>query len=345
MKEKIKLRFISDLGRFLSLFLLLFISAGAIAQTVTGTVSDGESSTVTGATVTVKGTNKATVTNNAGNFSIAAGRSDVLVVTFVGFVTQEISVDGRTRISVILVRGEGSNLEEVVITALGIRKESRKLGYSATSVSTDELVKNRTTNVGEALEGRVAGLNITPPAAGAGASNQIRLRGQVGFAGADNSPLLVINGLPMDQGARNAEGRGVSADRGDNLANINPDDIESMTVLKGATAAALYGSRAARGAIIITTKSGQKNQGIGVDFTSSYTNSQALNYIDEIRQTEYGQGQAGVKFGTAGQAQANGQFGFGAKLDGSPTINYDGQMTPYSDYSNSSLFDFLRTGS
>ena len=178
------------------------------------------------------------------------------------------------------------------------------------------LIKNRTTNVGESLEGRVAGLNITPPAAGAGASNQIRLRGQVGFAGADNSPLLVINGLPMDQGARNAEGNGQQRDRGDNLANINPDDIESMTVLKGATAAALYGSRAARGAIIITTKSGQKNQGIGVDFTSSYTTSEALNFMDEIAQTEYGQGQGGVKFTTAGQIQANGQFGCGAKLDG-----------------------------
>ncbi len=189
----------------------------------------------------------------------------------------------------------------------------------------------------------MAGVNITPPAAGAGASNQIRLRGQVGFAGADNSPLLVIDGLPMDQEARNAEGRGQQRDRGDNLANINPDDIESMTVLKGATAAALYGSRAAAGAIIITTKSGQRNRGIGVDYTSSYTASKALNYIDEIRQTEYGQGQGGVKNTTAGQAQGNGQFGFGAKLDGVPTIDYDGEMRPYSAYPNN-LFDFLQTG-
>jgi len=217
------------------------------------------------------------------------------------------------------------------------------LGYAATSVKTDELVTNRTTNVGESLEGRVAGLNITPPAAGAGASNQIRLRGQVGFSGADNSPLIVINGLPMDQGVRNAEGVTQQRDRGDNLANINPDDIESMTVLKGATAAALYGSRAARGAIIITTKSGQKNQGIGVDFTSSYTTSKALNFMDEIVQTDYGQGQGGVKFNTAGEVQANGQFGWGAKLDGLPTINFDGKMRPYSAYPFQ-LFDFLQNG-
>src|SRR6185503_18429012 len=199
------------------------------------------------------------------------------------------------------------------------------------------------TNIGESLEGRVAGVNITPPAAGAGASNQIRLRGQVGFAGATNSPLLVINGLPLDQDVRNNEGNNPSRDRGDNLANINPDDIESMTVLKGATAAALYGSRAARGAIIITTKSGQKNQGIGVDFTSSYTASTALNYMDEIVQTEYGQGLLGAKFTTVGGITGNGQFGWGAKLDGQPTINFDGVMRPYSAYPNQ-LFDFLQTG-
>src|SRR5690606_9528974 len=137
------------------------------------------------------------------------------------------------------------SLEEVVVTALGIKKESKKLGYSATSVNTDELVANRTTNVMESLEGKVAGLNITPPAAGAGSSTQIRLRGQSAFAGANNAPLIVINGLPMDQGARGADGGGQQRDRGDNLQNINPDDIESMTVLKGATAAAIYGARAA----------------------------------------------------------------------------------------------------
>src|SRR5436190_6123350 len=116
-----------------------------------------------------------------------------------------------------------------------------------------------------------------------------------------------------------------------------------MTVLKGAAAAALYGVRAAAGAIIITTKSGQRNQGIGVDFTSSYTASEALNFMHEIRQAEYGQGQNGVKFTTAGQIQANGQFGWGAKLDGVPTINYDGILRPYSPNPDE-LYDFLQTG-
>jgi TonB-linked SusC/RagA family outer membrane protein len=344
MRKKMKLAASPALSRLLfSLSLILFFSVAAMAQTVTGTVTDAANKPLPGVTVTVKGTNRATVTNDAGSFSINASGTDVLVLTSVGFATQEIPVNRRSSITINMAAGAGQNLDEVVVTALGIRRESRKLGYAATSVNTDELVKNRTTNIGESLEGRVAGLNITPPSAGAGASNQIRLRGQVGFAGADNSPLLVINGLPMDQNVRNAEGNGQQRDRGDNLANINPDDIESITVLKGASASALYGSRAARGAIIITTKSGQRNQGIGVDFSSSYTASRALNFMDEITQTEYGQGQGGVKFTTVGGITGNGQFGWGAKLDNQPTINFDGVMRPYSAYPNQ-LFDFLQTG-
>lgn len=345
MRKKLQLVAPPALSKLLfSLFFILFFAAAAVAQTVTGTVTDGSNKPVAGVTVTVKGTNRATVTNESGSFSINAAGTDVLVLSSVGFATQEVPVERRTNLTVNLSTGAAQNLDEVVVTALGIRRESKKLGYSATSVNPDELSKQRTTNIGESLEGRVAGLNITPPAAGAGASNQIRLRGQVGFAGATNSPLIVINGLPIDQDARGANGAGQQRDRGDNLSNINPDDIESMTVLKGSTAAALYGSRAAAGAIIITTKSGQKNQGIGVDFTSSYTASQALNFMDEIVQTEYGQGQGGVKFTTAGDVQGNGQFGWGAKLDGQPAINFDGVMRPYSAYPHQ-LFDYLRTGS
>ena len=344
MREKLRLGTSPALKKLLfSCFLFSFLSISAISQTVTGLVTDGSNKPVAGATVSVKGSTRSTVTNNEGNFTITAKSSDVLLFTSIGYTSKEVPVNGRSVIAVNMTGGSGQNLDEVVVVALGIKKESKKLGYSATSVNPDDLVKNRTTNVGESLEGRVAGLNITPPAAGAGGSNQIRLRGQVGFQGATNSPLLVINGLPMDQGTRNAEGAGQQRDRGDNLANINPDDIESMTILKGAAAAALYGSRAAAGAIIITTKSGSKNSGIGVDFTSSYTTSEALNYMDEIVQTQYGQGQAGAKFTTAAQIQGNGQFGWGAKLDNVPTINFDGVMRPYSAHPYQ-LFDFLQTG-
>jgi TonB-linked SusC/RagA family outer membrane protein len=342
MSRTSSLAFKPALSHFYLLSLSLLLTVVSYGQTVTGSVSDDNGKRLPSVTVSVKGTRTATTTDGAGNFSVNASSNAVLVFSFVDFIQQEVPVNGRSSVTVSLVAADKS-LHEVVITALGIRKEARKLGYSATSVNTDELVKNRTTNIGESLEGRVAGLNITPPAAGAGASNQIRLRGQVGFSGADNSPLIVVNGLPMDQGVRNAEGVTQQRDRGDNLANINPDDIESITVLKGATAAAIYGSRAARGAILITTKTGQKNSGIGVDFTSAFTASDPLNFLPEIAQTQYGQGQGGAKFATQGAIQANGQFGWGAKLDGVPTINFDGVLRPYSAYPNQ-LDQFLQTG-
>ncbi|MGZ3922632.1 MAG: SusC/RagA family TonB-linked outer membrane protein, partial [Flavisolibacter sp.] len=320
---------------------LLFSFAG-FSQTVSGVVTDADQKPISKASVQVKGTNRTTSTDESGKFTIAASGTDVLIFSYVGYLNQEVALKGRQSVNVSLAL-DTRNMENIVVTALGIRRESKKLGYSATSVQTDELVKQRTTNVMESLEGKVAGLNITPPAAGAGSSNQIRLRGQVAFAGANNSPLIVVNGLPLDQDPRGNEGNNPSRDRGDNLANINPDDIESMTVLKGATAAALYGSRAARGAIIITTKSGQKNQGVGVDFTSSFTTSQPLNYMDEIWQTDYGQGQSGIKFTTAGQVQAGGQFGWGAKIDNQPTINFDGVSRPYSAHP-AELFDYLQKG-
>jgi len=145
------------------------------------------------------------------------------------------------------------------------------------------------------------------------------------FLGADNAPLIVINGLPISQGARGADGNN-SIDLGDDLQQINPDDIESMTVLKGSTAAALYGSRAANGAIIITTKSGSKNSKFGVEFISTFTADKALDYTHY--QTEYGQGQAGSRPATQGKAITTGQFGWGEKYDGVPTIQFDGVLRP-----------------
>lgn len=327
------------------LFCLLFLAFGSNAMSqknITGTVLNEEKDPVDAATIMVKGTSKATTTDVTGHFTINASGNDVLVISHIGFAAIEVPISGRKEIVVTMLRGNGRDLDAVIVTALGIKRETRKLGYSATSVKTDDLVTNRTTNVMESLEGKVAGLNITPPAAGAGSSTQIRLRGQVGFSGSTNSPLIVINGLPLDQGARNTEGGGNQRDQGDNLQVVNPDDIESMTVLKGSTASALYGSRAAAGAIIITTKTGSKNSGIGVDFTSSYTTQQALNYMDQF-QTMYGQGTGGLRPTSASAAAGNGQYGFGARLDGSSSPIFDGSTQPYSAYENR-LFDYLQTG-
>ncbi len=319
-------------------------NASELQTTVTGMVTDENGQPFLGVTVVVKNTTNGTSTDFDGNYSIEVGNNQsVLVFSFIGYKTQEIVVGNRSVINVSL-EPDVTSLNEVVVTGLGIRKDTRKLGYAVTSVETEELTKTRTVNPMESLVGKVSGLNITPPSAGAASSMKIRLRGQAAFAGASNSPLFVINGLPIDQGARGANGRGNQRDLGDNLQNINPDDIESMTVLKGATAAAIYGARAANGAVIITTKSGRLNQGIGVEFTSSYTTSEALNFMDEITQTMYGQGTSGLRPQTQGEAAATGQFGFGERLDGAPTINFDGVMRPYSAYPYK-LYDFLRTGS
>ncbi len=319
---------------------LFALMATASAQTVTGTVLDEDKKPVNGATVTVKGTSRATSTNSAGSFSITAEANSTLIVSYIGYIALEVPVNGRTQITVDMVRGDASDLDVVVVTALGIKRESKKLGYAAETVKMNEVQQNRTINMMGSLEGKIAGLDISPPSAGAGASTKIRLRGQSAFNGANNAPLIVINGLPMDQGAQSASGNN-SIDLGDNLQQLNPDDIESMTVLKGATAAALYGSRAANGAIIITTKSGAKNTGIGVEFNTNFSADEVLDFTDF--QMEYGQGQAGNRPTTQGQAITTGQFGWGAKLDGAPTIQFDGETRPYVAHPGR-IKQFYRTG-
>ncbi|HWJ30145.1 MAG TPA: TonB-dependent receptor plug domain-containing protein, partial [Flavisolibacter sp.] len=339
MKRKIRQTTV-HLNKLFFLFSFLLLSAVAFSQAITGVVIDADQKPISKVTVQVKGTSRTTVTDDAGAFSINASGSDVLVFSHVGYTAQEIPIQGKQVVSVTM-NSDNRHMENVVVTALGIRRESRKLGYSAETVKVNELQQNRTTNFSSALEGKIAGLDISPPSAGAGSSNKIRLRGQAAFAGATNSPLIVINGLPMDQGAQGANGSTNTRDNGDNLLLINPDDIESMTVLKGATAAALYGSRAGNGAIIITTKSGNKNSGIGIDYTSNFAADQALDYTDF--QYVYGQGVNGVRPKTQGDAISSGQFGWGEKYDGAPTIQFDGVQRPYEPHYNR-IRDFFRTG-
>jgi len=301
----------------------------AFAQrTITGRVTKTTDNTpLAGVTVLIKGTTTGITTDINGRYSIPVPNNEaILLFSFIGLTQKEVPVGTQTTIDVALEEAV-KQMNEVVVTALGIKRESKSLGYSATSVTTDELLTNKSANMMSSLEGKVAGLNITLPASGVGGSSQIRLRGQAAFTGANNAPLIVINGLPMDQGARSADGS-TQRDLGDNMSNVNPDDIESMTVLKGATAAAIYGSRAANGAIIITTKSGQKNQGIGVEYSTSYTMQKPLDFFNF--QKVYGEGIGGNKPTSQADAAGNGQFSWGAKLDGSDVYLFDGSVVPYS---------------
>ena len=222
------------------------------------------------------------------------------------------------------------NMEDVLVTALGISKRSRALGYSATSVKPEELTVNRTPNPINALQGKIAGVNITSLGTGPGGSSKIRIRGQSAITGGDN-PLIVINGVPINSGNFNGStvgvnGGGVYSDGGDSYASINPDDIESMTVLKGAPAAALYGSRAANGVIMITTKSRGKGRGIGVTLNSNYTNETPLDFTDY--QKVYGQGENGVRPTTPNPT--SGEWSFGEKIQpGMTNILFNNLTVPY----------------
>ena len=315
---------------------------------VRGRVTTETGQPVSGVTVQIKNTSTATSTDNDGRFAIDCPPNAVLVFSSIGFATQEVQVSSRTEINIVMT-GEARSLNEVVVTALGIKREAKRLGYSTATVNTDQLTTNRTTNVGNSLQGKVAGLNVSPPAGGPGSSSKIRIRGQSSFGG-NNSPLIVVNGIPINNsnisaGGANGNGTGNptggSSDQGDGLQSINQDDIETMTVLKGAAAAALYGFRAKDGVIIITTKTGSKNTGIGVEVNSNFQMVEALDYTDF--QYDYGQGEFGVRPASLSDAQSSGVFSFGEKFDGQPNIQFDGSTQPYSPHSDR-IKKFYRTG-
>jgi TonB-linked SusC/RagA family outer membrane protein len=332
------------LKKILNLLVFLIFTGLQVAfaqRTISGTITKANDDTsLSGVTVLLKGTNVSGISDSEGKYSIPVpDEHAVLQFSFIGFIAQEITVGQQSTLNVSLVE-LAQMMSEVVVTALGIKRASRTLGYAATTVNNEDIRSSRSPNMMESLEGKVSGLNISIPAVGVGGSSQLRLRGQAGFAGANNSPLLVINGLPMDQDARSANGNNMR-DLGDNLNNINPEDIESMSVLKGATAAAIYGSRAANGAIIITTKAGRRGQYLGVEFSSSYTSQQPLDYFKP--QTVYGQGLNGLKPTSQSNAVETGQFGWGAKYDGQPTPIFDGSTPAYA-YQPHRLLDYFRNG-
>lgn len=305
---------------------------------ITGLVSSGKGNeAIAGVSVAVKGTSQGTSTDANGKYSINAPSNATLVFSFVGFVKKEVSVGAQSVINVSLSE-ETTALDEVVVTALGIKKESKKLGYATTTITPEAITENRSPNFMNALQGKIAGVNISSLGTGPAGTSKIRIRGQSSFSG-QNSPLIVINGVPIDNtnfgtnpgnnasdNSIGVRGGGNTSDGGDGLSSINPDDIESMTVLKGATAAALYGSRAKDGVLMITTKSRGKTKGIGVSYNMNYTNETPLDFTDY--QYEYGQGESGVRPTSANPT--SGQWSFGEKFQSGMTqVLFDGVSVPY----------------
>lgn len=326
----------------LSLYFTCWLTTIALAQNrvVTGNVKDPAGNGMPGVTVQLKGSASGTVSDGDGKYSISVeSDNSVLVFSFIGFATQEMTVGSQSVIDVALTE-DTKQLQEVVVTALGVEKDAKTLGYAVTKVDAASISQARETNVINSLEGRVAGLNISGTNGGPGSSSSIVIRGINSLSG--SAPLFVINGVPIDNSTRGNAGQWGGADLGDGISNLNPDDIKEITVLKGATAAALYGSRAASGVIIITTKTGKDRKGFGLEYNTNMTFDQAINYHDF--QDQYGQGLNGLKPVDKNSAYNSGQTSWGAKLDGSSVPQYDGVSRPYVAQKDN-FSNFYRTGS
>ena len=299
-----------------------------------GVVIDATGEPVIGASVVVKGnTGAGTVTDIDGNFTLKnVKKGETLRITSLGMTPVEVVYNG-SNVKVTL-KDDSKALDEVVVTALGIKRERKSLGYAIQDVKGDAILNSHENNVANALTGKIAGVQITRSSNGPGGSSKIQLRGNNSVTGL-NQPLIVVDGVPMDNftGADNNDYWNPSADMGNGLSDINPEDIESMSVLKGASAAALYGSRAGNGVILITTKSGRQTKGLGITVTG--TVSAESIFMKPDVQTTYGQGTQGVYNSTSG-------LSWGPRIEGQEYLRWDGQKVKMQSYDN--LDNYYGTG-
>lgn len=300
---------------------------------VTGTVEDALGP-VAGASVVIKGTTNGTMTDMDGNFTLDGVKNgDIIQISFIGYATQEIPYAGQASLSVHLEE-DTQKLDEVVVTALGMKRDKKALGYAMQELKGDELLSSREPNLANSLSGKVSGLQIVRSSNGVGGSSKIVLRGNSSLTGS-NQPLIVVDGTPMDNftgGVDDVWGNS-GADMGNGLSDINPEDIESMTVLKGASAAALYGSRAGNGVILITTKSGRKNEGLGITVNAGIT-AESI-FLKPDMQNSFGQGSVGVYDNQS-------RLSWGPKAEGQTVTDWLGRQVPLQTYDN--IDAFFHTG-
>jgi len=317
------------------------------ANTITGTVTSMMDGTpIPGVNVIVKGSATGTITDIDGQYSIdVVGEGIILVFSYVGYSTEEIEVKDKSVIDMILAESLDA-LNEIVVVGLSIERDRESLGYSVSQVNGEEVNKVKADNFINALSGKIAGLQVTESSTGVGGSSRVILRGVSSMLG-NNRPLFVIDGIPMLSGFNDGNSPENSKDGGDALSDINPEDIESISVLKGAGAAAVYGSRGANGVILITTKKGSLgNKGIGLSFNSSYASESPLVMPD--LQNVYGQG------GLRGQYPITNPnntvldhpniWSYGPKMDSTLRYDWTGERVPYVAQ-NDQFADYLRKGS
>lgn len=330
---------------FLMLLAFFTVTGGsAHAQTAArllkGRVVDAGNDPIIGASVMVKNAKEGTVTNMEGKFSLNVAPSATLVVSYIGFVTQEVKADTQKGEMTITLKEDTKRLGEVVVTALGIKRDRKALGYSLGEVSGKELQKAKEPNVINSLAGKVAGLTVSQTATGPSGSTRVILRGSTELTG-NNQPLYVIDGVPMDNTNFESSDQWGGYDLGDGISSINPDDIENISVLKGPAASALYGSRASHGVILITTKKADAKKDFSVELNSTTTIEKQLTKWDDV-QYEFGQGADGKISLTDDRFSSNRNWG--PRIDPGLMMTYfDGVARPYVIIKDN-IDGFFRTG-
>lgn len=354
---------------FLIIVCALINLNGVLAQTrtVSGTVTDSNGGApLPGVSISVQGTQKGTQTDFDGNFSLEVATGDVLVFSYMGMKTQTVTVGSLNTIN-LSMEEDASKLDEVVVTALGIKREERALGYAVSEIQGDEIAQTVQVNPVNALQGKTAGVQISTTSGGTFGGTRITVRGNSTFD-KNTQPIFVVDGVILDNDISGEEG----ADWGNQLKNLNPDDFETFSILKGAAAAALYGSRALNGVVIVTTKSGSKRSGLGVSINQTIGVRSVYDTPDF--QNQYGSGltAGGFSFVTNGpntrtkdDPHDTGQFftydlatglpslafdsyeehaaSWGPRFDGQEIIDYDGSRATWSARPNN-YRDYFDTG-
>ena len=316
----------------LSMMVVSVLWVTAQNVTVTGKVTNATTKVpIEGISVQVKGQSAGTSTNFEGLFTLSAPANSTIVLSGVGYGTTEMPLKGQTNIDVALSESAGQ-LEGVVVTALGQQRQKKSLGFATQQISGADLQVGRENNVANSLVGRAAGVVVNRNSSGPGSSSRIALRGERSLQG-NNQPLIVIDGVPtLDNVPRSNTGEFNGNDGTDPLGNLNPDDIESINILRGPNAAALYGARANNGVLVITTKKGRKQKGIGVTYTNNTSWEKALYEVE--MQNQYAQG-----VNTYGAADEN---SWGPKITGQSVTNWAGQA--YTAAPQNHVNEFLGTG-
>lgn len=350
MLRPLQLQICGGLARFLSVLILsVLCCSAAVAQqnvTVTGIVTNEAKQPIVGATVIQEGTTRGATTDSKGRFTLSVSdKNATLQVSFIGMATQSVSIGGKTNLEIVL-KEEAVSVGEVVVTALGIKREAKALGYAVSSVGKEDLTAGRESNIMQAMIGKVAGVDISTTTAGPTGSSRVLIRGNSQLSGS-NLPLYVVDGMPVDNSQlQGADGKwgGSGFDFGDVMSSINPEDIENVTILKGPSASALYGSMASNGVVMITTKSGSaRKESLGIEVSSNISFTTLLSKFDDYQRV-YGQGRDGRPSMSGQSASTTSQVAWGGKLDPNMDVHiYNDEIRKYGNVNNN-ILSFFDTG-